>query len=82
MNKRTARPLLPHGPLDGEIQRFAAHLPREHQGDFDLARRPYQDHVGCAEFLRDQGQPGAEVGDAVGGVLWGEHRRLALEHDR
>ena len=62
-----------------EIKRFATHLSGEHEEDLDLARRPDERHVDYAERLRDEGEPGAEVGDGVGGVLGkGELVRLTL----
>ena len=70
----TSRSLLLYNPLKREIQRLAAHLPGEHEQDFDLARRPYQRYVGDAEALGHESEPGAEVGEAVSGVLWGLER--------
>ena len=43
----TSRSLLPQQPLQPKIQRLTAHLPREHQADFYLTRRPQEDDVGC-----------------------------------
>ena len=44
----------------------------KHEEDFDLARRPDEGHVDYAERLGDEGEPGAEVGEGVGGVLGGD----------
>ena len=43
----------------------------EHEENFDLARRPDERHVDYAERLGDEGEPGAQVGERVGGVLGG-----------
>ena len=65
-----------------EIKRFATHLSGEHEEDLDLARRPDERHVDYAERLRDEGEPGAEVGDGVGGVLGvGELIEFTQGHD-
>lgn len=41
----------------------------EHEEDLDLARGPDQGHVDDAEGLGEEGEPGAEVGYGVVGVL-------------
>lgn len=43
----------------------------EHEEDFDFAGGPYQGYVDDAEGLGYEGEPGAEVGEGVGGVLRG-----------
>lgn len=68
--ERTFRPLLLDQPLEQEIERFAAHLAREHEQDLHFARRPYQGHVDDAEGLRREREPGAEVGYGIVRVLW------------
>ena len=61
--------LLPDQALEREVEGLAGHLPGEHEENLDLARGVEQRHVDDAERLRDQGQPGAEVGDRVGRVV-------------
>jgi hypothetical protein len=56
-------------PLQHPIERFARHLAGEHESNLDLAIGPYQRRVHNAEALRHESQPGAEVGDAVRGIL-------------
>ena len=66
-----------------EIKRFATQLSGEHEEDLDLARRPDERHVDYAERLGDEGEPGAEVGEGVGGVLGGcEPIEFTLGNDR
>ena len=64
-----ARPLLPDQALEREVEGFAGHLPGEHEEDLDFAGGVEEGHVDDAEGLRDQGQPGAEVGERVRGVV-------------
>lgn len=71
MIRLTPRPLLLDVPLQDPVQRLARHLPREHQHDLNLAVGPYQRRVDDAEGLRHEREPGAEVREAVGGVLTG-----------
>ena len=68
---RTLRSLRLDQPLEQKVERLAAHLSGEHEQDLDLARGPDQGHVDDAEGLRDEGEPGAEVGDGVVRVLCG-----------
>ena len=67
--QRTFRPLLADPALEREIERLARHLAREHEQDLDFARRPDERHIGHAEALRDQGEPGGRVGYGVRRVL-------------
>ena len=41
----------------------------EHEEDFDFAGGPDEGYVDYAEGLGDEGEPGAKVGEGVGGVL-------------
>ena len=68
--KPTWRPLLLDQPLQPQIHSLAAHLARKHEHQLYLARRDDEGDVSDAKALRDEGKPGAEVGDRVGGVLW------------
>ena len=63
------RPLFLDVPLHEPVGGLAAHLAREHEQDLQLARAPQQRSVGDAEALGDEGEEGAEVGEAVGWVL-------------
>ena len=55
--------------FQGEIKSLACHLPAEHHEDLDFAGRPDQRCVDDAEALGNEGQPGAEVGNGIIGVL-------------
>lgn len=57
-----ARALLLDQPLQREVDGLAGELAREQQRDLDLAREQDQGRVHDAQALRDEGQPGAEVG--------------------
>lgn len=57
--------------LQHPIEGFTCHLTCEHEANFDLTIRPYQRGIHNTKSLRHKGQPGAEVGDAVRGVLAG-----------
>jgi hypothetical protein len=66
---QTPRSLLLDVALQDPIERFAGHLPGKHQANLNLAVAPYQRSVDDAEPLRHEREPGAEVREAVGGVL-------------
>lgn len=58
--------------FEGEVDGFAGELAGEHEKDFGFAGGPDEGDVDDAEGLGDEGEPGAEVGDGVGGVLGNE----------
>lgn len=62
-------PLLPDQALEREVEGLAGHLAREHEEDLDFAGGVEEGDVDDAEGLRDEGQPGAEVGERVRGVV-------------
>lgn len=64
-------PLFFDEALEGEVDGLAGKLAGEHEHDLGFARGPDQGDVDDAEGLGHEGQPGAEVGDGVGGVLLG-----------
>lgn len=55
--------------LQGKVDGLAAELACEHEDDFGFAGGPDQGRVDDAEGLGHEGEPGAEVGYWVGGVL-------------
>lgn len=69
--------LLLEEALKDEVESLAGQLACEEQGDLDLAGRPDQGDVDYAETLRDQSEPGAEVGEGVGRVLRNSWQREA-----
>ena len=69
--ERTFRSLCFYEALEEEVEGLAAHLAGEHEEDLNLAGGPYQGDVDYAEGLGDEGEPGAEVGYEVVGVLEG-----------
>ena len=69
LGNHTGRPLFLDQPFQREIQHFTTELAEAHEHDLGLARRPYQSRVDDAESLRDEGEPGAEIGNWVVGIL-------------
>lgn len=55
--------------LEEKIDGLAAQLAGKHEHDLGLAGGPDQGYVDDTEGLGDEGEPGAEVGDWIGGVL-------------
>jgi hypothetical protein len=66
---RTTWPLFLEMALQDPVDGFTSHLTRKHQPNFNLAIAPYQCRIDECECLRYEGQPCAQVGDGVGGVL-------------
>ncbi len=56
--------------LQQEVGRLAGELAGEEEQNLGLARRPDQGGVDDAQRLRNEGEPGANVRDGVGWVLW------------
>lgn len=69
LSQHLRRPRLANVPLEHPVERFAGHLAGEHEQDFHLARGVEEGGVGDAEGLRDEGEEGAGVGEAGGGVV-------------
>lgn len=69
-----ARSFLLDETLQGEIGGLAAELTQEHEGNFDLASGPDEGSVYDAEGLGQEGEPCAEKGEGIFGVLGGETR--------
>ena len=65
----TFRPLLLNQPLQRKVHHLAAQLPRKHEHHLCFARGEDERDVRDAETLRNEREPGAEVGDGVRGVL-------------
>lgn len=61
--------LLLQNPLQSKVESFARHLSSKHHEYLDFAGRPDQGCVYHAETLWHKGQPGAEVGDGIVGIL-------------
>jgi hypothetical protein len=69
---------LAYPSLQEEVQRFAAHLAREHQKNLDFTRSPDQSHIDDTESLRDESKPCREIGDWVMWIL--ELERLSFPY--
>lgn len=65
-----ARPLLLDQPLEDKVERLAAELADEHEGDLGLARGEDEGRVDDDEGLREEGEVGADEGEVVVGVLF------------
>lgn len=63
------RALLLDDALQGKVDGLAGELAGEHEDDLSLAGGPDQGRVDDAKGLGHEGEPGAEVGYWVGGVL-------------
>ena len=67
--RHTRRPFLLDQPLQEKIQELTPKLPNAHEHDLGFAGGPYQGRVDDAESLGHEGEPGAEVGYWVVGIL-------------
>ena len=73
------RPFFFDQPLERKVGGLAGELSREHEDHFGFARGPDQGCVDDAERLRDEGEPGAEEGDGVVWVLFGQEEQELVE---
>ncbi|KAL8784125.1 MAG: hypothetical protein Q9195_009169 [Heterodermia aff. obscurata] len=65
-----------------EIQHFTPELAKPHEHDLGFAGRPYKRRVDNAESLRDEGEPGAEIGNRIVGILLSPLANVGIDGTR